>query len=198
MFHRPIHCVLVALALLVGTRAPAQAPESADEHIRNDCRLAAQIIRTGQPAPHSEWAYSIIRLCDLSGPAALAERWQTVADSAELVRLAGASAQFSNRTLFNALAAVVLDHAASVEARLQGMEVLASYANPNVALNAYDLRHPMPGRPPRIMSASGGVGNAGDLGPVCSEVVQILERTRDSSTVEAVQRIASEYIRFLQ
>jgi hypothetical protein len=43
---------------------------------RNDCRLALQIVQTGHPAPHREWAYSLIPGCGATaGPAAVAALW---------------------------------------------------------------------------------------------------------------------------
>jgi hypothetical protein len=55
---------------------------------RNDCRLAEQIISTGTPAPHTEWAQQVIHTCgpDVWGRAAAAEinRLASSADTALL------------------------------------------------------------------------------------------------------------------
>src|SRR5690349_17810761 len=63
--------------LLSSTSLFAQGGGDPDDvHHRNDCRLALQIVETGHPAPHREWAYSLLPRCGASaGPAAVAALW---------------------------------------------------------------------------------------------------------------------------
>ncbi len=126
--------ILAMLMVLSGTFAHADGQESRDVHTRNDCRLAAQVIRTGHPAPHTERAYGAIQQCDETGVAVLVGQWRTVSDSLEVVYLAWASSRFPRRVVFDAISEVVLSSAASTEARLQGMSLLATFAKPNVFL----------------------------------------------------------------
>lgn len=192
-----IRLALLCMLTLSAQGAVAQGSERNNAHLRNDCRLAAQVIRTGHPAPRLGWAYSIIRLCDQSGPTVLAERWANAADTLELAELAGASAQFPTRAIFDATASVVRGPAGR-EASVYAMAVLVSFVSPQVGLNLQDLRHPRDGRPPRIVSASGGdpIG-PGDLGDVCPEVLAVLREASSNSRDPDVRRVASEFVRFL-
>jgi hypothetical protein len=194
--HRATVAVLLALS---GTFAGAEAQESQDVHTRNDCRLAAQVIRTGHPAPHAEWAYGAIQQCDETGVAVLIEKWRTVSDSLESGYLARASSRFPKRVVFDAISEVVLSSTASTEARLAGMSLLATFAEPNVFLSRSDLRRPTEGRRPRMMSVSGDRRDSpGELGSIAPEVIAIMERLRDTSEDAAISRIAGEYARFLR
>lgn len=174
----------------------AQGSERDDVHLRNDCRLAAQVIRTGHPAPQRGWAYSVVRLCDQSAPAVLAERWANTADTLELAQLAGASAQFPTRVVFDAMASVVRAPA-DREATIYAMAVLASFAKPNVGLSLWDLRHPRDGRLPRMVATSGDRVRQGDLGDVRSEVLNLLRHAQANSPDPDVRRVASEFLGFL-
>jgi hypothetical protein len=194
MRYLPSTLLFVALA-----STGAQAQERADVRTRNDCRLAAQVIRTGHLAPGTSGAYTTIRRCEESGPNVLAERWRTVTDPAEVRFLASASSRFPSRIIFDAISDAVASPSAGTEQKLQGLSLLASFARPGVFLNEADLRNPIPGRLPRIMSVSGDAfDDAGELRSIRPEVITVLERARDAATDPVVQRIANEYIRFLQ
>ena len=59
--------------LLFATQGHAQAKREADDaHIRERCRFAAQILTTGEPHTHHDWAVAKIRTCDESAGPALA------------------------------------------------------------------------------------------------------------------------------
>ncbi len=194
-----LRCATLALLLAgSGSFARAEAQESQDVHTRNDCRLAAQVIRTGQPAPHMEWAYGAIQRCDETGPNVLAERWRTVTDSAEVGRLAWATWRSpARRLVFEAIAEIVATRSASIEARLRGIALLAGYAEPNVRLRLDDLRRPG-GRPTPAYSVSHSLDDPGELSDVADEVISLMERLRDTSADETIARIAGEYARFLR
>lgn len=74
--HRRLGHVLSGLALLVLASSAAAAQADPDSvKFRNDCRLASQVLTTGQPGPHTEDALSIIGLCGREGYDALYKAW---------------------------------------------------------------------------------------------------------------------------
>lgn len=82
-------CALLAAA--ADARAQAVS-RPGDVRLRNDCRLAAQVLRTGEPHPRRAWALGVIRECASEGPAVVAGLWADPAlDSAEVERLVPAS-----------------------------------------------------------------------------------------------------------
>jgi hypothetical protein len=195
-----LRCTTAALLLAIsGTFSRGEAQESRDVHTRNDCRLAAQVIRTGHPAPHAEWAYGAIQKCEETGVAVLLEQWRAVSDSLEAVYLAWASSRFPTRIVLDAISEVVLNSNASTEARLRGMSLLARFAEPNVFLSLSELRRPSEGRRPMPWAVLDGPPyDPGELSDVAPEVIAIMERVRDSSTDATISRIAGEYARFLR
>ena len=116
---RPI-CLAAAL-LLASARVHAQT--GADSiHARNACRLAHQVIETGQPAPHTVWALRQIGACgpDTHG-AALARavrRLRTETDTGQLREFWRASRYLRDGELFRASLDVAGDRGASHEARV--------------------------------------------------------------------------------
>ena len=83
-------CVL--LAAPTDIRAQAATSQPGDMQRRNDCRLAAQVLRMGEPHPRRAWALGVIRDCAEEGPAVVAGLWADPAlDSAEVERLVPAS-----------------------------------------------------------------------------------------------------------
>src|SRR5919198_688104 len=65
-------CILAVLPSAIAAQRPSEVD---DIHLRNNCRLAAQVLTTGYPAPHYGWARDIIRECDQSGGPAPAAVW---------------------------------------------------------------------------------------------------------------------------
>jgi hypothetical protein len=200
MTRKALRYTTVAVLLTIsGTFASAEAQESRDVHTRNDCRLAAQVIRTAHPAPHAEWAYGAIQQCDETGVAVLIEQWRTVSDSLEAVYLAWASSGFPKRAVFDVISEVVLSSTASEEARLRGMSLLARFAEPNGFLSLTELRRPVDGRLPMPWTVSDGRPyDPGELSNIAPEVITLMERVRDTSTDATISRIAGEYARFLR
>lgn len=60
----------VALALPLAPLGAQANPDSVE--LRNDCRLAVQTIRTGEPGPKVQWAWDLIPACPESGAASAA------------------------------------------------------------------------------------------------------------------------------
>lgn len=121
--------VLVALAAFSGSVA-AQT-EDQDVHLRNDCRLAAQILETGHPAPHYAWATGIIPKCAETGGAVLAQVWSNPpSDSMTLDRLFHASYTLRDRRVTIAVAAAAANQTLPQLVRLNAIRVLTGHAVP--------------------------------------------------------------------
>lgn len=132
------------LAALVGPAAAhAQVDERSSTDLRNDCRLAAQILTTGEPHPHREWALERIRACNESGGAALASVWSTPpTDRDELDRLYWTTAGFLDSRILEAVRIVVIDPSNRTDVRLTGLRILAAYVNPHLDPRLSDLVPP--------------------------------------------------------
>jgi hypothetical protein len=109
---------------------------------RNDCRLVAQVIRTGYPAPHSEWAREYITRCGAAGGRALADRLSASRRSTDAVlldQLTKPAARFVDGSLFETAAAIALDETASTEARVFAFRVLVHAREPGRRLTYGNL-----------------------------------------------------------
>jgi hypothetical protein len=157
--------VEVLTVLSLGMSAPsamAQEPEHAqkaersDVHLRNDCRLAAQVLTLGQPANKREWALWRINDCDENGPPVLARMWREVAaDSAALAQVVHTSVQLRDRRVYESLMSIVRDPSVPALKRAAALHVLGRWARPGFLLvyrqffaPGYD---PRPGRVPRVL-----------------------------------------------
>jgi hypothetical protein len=189
--------VPVCAILLSGAPLTAQAEPDDVQH-RNDCRLAAQVIRTGQPAPHTEWAYSYILRCGQEGAAVVAEQWrgQSSFDEQVLWRLMIAAGRLRTRAVYDAVREAAADQSASREVRIYALAMLYNYARPQLALIVQDLLHPREGGLARIAASSGdgGIRNAPDLGDVLEEVKEFLAQLIASDADAEVVRVAREVL----
>lgn len=135
--------LVVALAIALPSCASAQAAGVSDSvHVRNRCRLAVQVITTGHPDPHTEWAYEYVRRCGAQGTAAVARAilasaansnggtWERLTTPAFYVRDAG---------IFEASLTVAQDRNASTTARVYSMKVLIQMLSPGTTLSYDDL-----------------------------------------------------------
>jgi hypothetical protein len=115
---------LLALLLLpLGLRAQAN-PDSV--HHRNDCRLAAQVLTTGQPAVKRAWAVTKARTCP-SVAGQLAEALRNSRSSTDTVRLSALTAPtdwLRDGRMFASATDVLRDRTATVEARVFATRVL--------------------------------------------------------------------------
>lgn len=192
----------IAAGLVALNPAPLRAQgESENVQVRNDCRLAAQIIRTGQPAPHRAWALSAITRCDESGATTLADVWRGAlpTDNDSLGQLAAATRFFPKRVILEALTAVAESRARSTASRVHAISLIAGFARPGVYLDARDVFEPKPGRLPRIWTASGDQEwqDQGELADILPEARTLLTRvTSDSDPI--VAHAAHSYLRILQ
>jgi hypothetical protein len=122
-----IGAVLVFAGALVAQPGlgPANRP-AADE-----CRLADQVLRTGQPAPRLTWATERAVACAELGPAALAYRWRSIGgDPKETGELARASMRVRDGHLYSDLVRIADDNGRPAQVRVAALLVLAKYVNP--------------------------------------------------------------------
>lgn len=124
---------LVSLLVLVPGVAHSQADADSVKR-RNECRLAAQIIETGQPAPHGDWAWRMIALCEpglkVQAYRAAIRHAGTSTDPVALARAIRPLAGFRDGGLFADVLHLAGDRSASVPARVTAFVALASVADP--------------------------------------------------------------------
>ena len=136
---------LVALASRAAHAQQAAVTERTSPHLRNDCRLAAQTLETGHPAPHSAWALETIARCEESAGAALAALWSAPpSDSAALEQLFAASAQVRDARLLDAVARVAESGGQATLVRVTALRALAAYVDPGVVAPVELLVEPDP------------------------------------------------------
>jgi len=95
---------------------------------RNDCRLAAQIVRTGQPATKAEWAWDMIHACPEAGDASSAalDRLRSDGDTAHFTPVIRVAFNVRDGKLFATALNVAGDGSASPTAREASFIVLVS------------------------------------------------------------------------
>jgi len=115
-------------------------------HLGNDCRLAAQILKKGQPDPHRDWALERIASCNESGGEVLAALWATPPAQPELGRLGHSSAAFLDARLLTAVRSAAADRSNPSAVRVAALAVLAAYVDPHVSPTPADLKPPSEGQ----------------------------------------------------
>lgn len=190
-----LRSIAAAAALLIVSALPltAQGQDTAlaAKH-RNDCRLASQVLTTGHPNTHREWALNFIGSCGSDGPAALVVQWRAFSNSgAELDQLVRSSARLRDARLYRQLRETAQDNSAPPAVRVGAMLVLSRYTDPNNAIWLTDLRPPNPVRRIPLIGSS-GVDNAqvdGDehVGPVASEVLTLLDGIAAARQTESTE-----------
>lgn len=120
--------LIVSVLALAPVIAHGQESNPHDSvQFRNQCRLAAQVIRTGHPAPHRQWASSHITACGGEGGAALAHRLRALRhsfDTAAVRALAAPLSMMRDRHVFEAAMEVGADRRASDVARAYAFRAL--------------------------------------------------------------------------
>ncbi|HEX8395631.1 MAG TPA: hypothetical protein VF665_24985 [Longimicrobium sp.] len=130
---------LLALMLAAGVTIPqwlpAQASEGDDRHLRNVCRLAEQVIRTGQPANKHEWAWAYMAYCPLAQQIPLRVLAMHAARSTHDSEVAQAALMplgvLHDGTLFQEVLAVADDRQATSTARVVAWMSLYALAHPD-------------------------------------------------------------------
>lgn len=138
---RNVCSVAGAAILIVIGAAPAESQgrtewEYADEHHRNDCRLAHQVLTLGQPAKKRAWALSVAPSCGPLGGEALAhilrEHRGDVAWTQASEDIVLAATNLIDRSLFETGLHIAADPSAGPVARVQAVRVVYHQFNPGV------------------------------------------------------------------
>jgi hypothetical protein len=117
--------IISLVALLFPAALHAQAQPDTVKH-RNDCRLAAQVLTSGQPAVKRAWAATQARTCPAVADQ-LANGLRDSRASTDTVRLSALTAPadwLRDGRLFSAAYGVVGDRTATVQARVFATRVL--------------------------------------------------------------------------
>lgn len=130
--HRFFFWIVMVLSVVAGPlRAQDGEEQAAAVKRRNDCRLAGQVIATGQPRTKAEWARRLIEVCPEEGPTFFASRWLSVpGDTNAVVTLLHQSARLKDARIYTQLRRVVLDQSRPEVVRVGAMLVLARYVDP--------------------------------------------------------------------
>jgi hypothetical protein len=183
LMSKPMARFAGALALLVaGSAGPlvAQGQETAAAaHHRAECRLAAQVLRTGEPHTKRSWAVGYVANCSDEGPAVLAEQWRN-RGSEHLEELVRASGRIRDARLYGQLRQTAADRSQPAAVRAGAMLVLARYVDPGSAVWLTDLVPPDSIRRVPLIGASttatGQLTGAQPLdAPVSAQVLALLE-----------------------
>ena len=133
---------LLALILILPACAAAQQGTSDSVHIRNQCRLATQIVTTGNPDPHSAWAYEQIARCGTQGGAAVAAATRAarqLSDTEALDRITSTALYLLDGQVIQAALEIVEDRAATKQARVFAFRTLILAVSPGRVLTYEQL-----------------------------------------------------------
>ena len=120
--------VMLALPSVSGAQSRSQDEEN---RLRDDCRLATQVIETGVPAPKTEWAYGIIASCSSDQQAsALAAAWARPMDGQRLEMIAARSASIADARLLDATVRVATSPERTVAERIAALNLVTHYLKP--------------------------------------------------------------------
>jgi hypothetical protein len=189
-----VHLLIAVLAALFPAAVPLHAQQSdraAEVHLRNQCRMAAQVIRTGHPDAKRDWARRQIPSCPEEGPAILAEQWRTLrADTGQVEWLRFHSSRIRDQRLYDQLRQTVSDRSRPDLVRVAAMLVLSKYVDPYSAVWFSDLRPPSDTvtRIPLVggsTTAGGQIDGSNPLiGHVAPAVQELLEQVSAQRTAE--------------
>ena len=136
---------VLALALVARTVSAQASPDSV--HHRNDCRLAAQTLATGDPAPKTAWALQVIRSCGDQGSigttiAAALSRLRFSSDTGQLLPLWNATFGYVDGAVYSAALAVAADASASPTARAVNLLTVLTQLQPDAYVTFQGLFAP--------------------------------------------------------
>ena len=134
-----IALMLTFTAAITPGRSLRAQSEGQDQHVQNDCRLAAQVLETGHPAPHYEWALEFIARCEETGAPVLAALWLRAADTEQLNSLFLSSYLLRDARITDAVIEAAQNRALPRLVRLNAIRVLAGHAVPEFLLSIPDL-----------------------------------------------------------
>ncbi|MGH9782816.1 MAG: hypothetical protein ACRD88_01415 [Terriglobia bacterium] len=174
-----------------------QARERDDVHLRNSCRLAAQVLATGRPHPHYEWARDLIGACDESGGPALAALWRTDVseDRDELGRLVYVTSRLRDQRILDALLETARAPSPSVQVRLSAVRVLVSYFAPGRDAPLECLQEPPFGSPLTVLGHFAPLDGAQPLAPSARDAILALLRELAQSDPNPQVRSAARFVK---
>jgi hypothetical protein len=130
------------MLLVVLARAGSAQVNSDSVKHRNECRLAEQVMTTGRPEPHREWARGYITFCGTESWARAAStaliRLRTSEDRRILEKEWGRVRLLRDSTLFATATEIAANGSSSVPARVYAIRYLLNTVHPN-RLITYDL-----------------------------------------------------------
>lgn len=137
-----IRYALAGVMLSVGN-ASAQADPDSVQH-RNDCRLAEQVIGTGNPRPHRAWAGTVIQTCGAEtftrATATGLQRLRTSSDTTSLRDVWGRALLYVNsQRVFDLGLEIAGDPSASAEARVFALMGVLRMLRPDEAIDVPTL-----------------------------------------------------------
>lgn len=141
----------LGVSILVGAMAAVPPPavgQNADSvQLRNECRLAHQILTKGQPANQRDWALEFIRGCGSLGGEAIAHLIRSHRGSdtwnAELDRIVDQTAYLVDLSIFEAGLEVAIDPSAGLVARVQGLRAMRTQLSPGDLITYDGLVDPL-------------------------------------------------------
>ena len=182
-------CTAGLLLMPVGSRAQEHGANPLMVKHRSDCRLAAQILTTGEPHTKRDWARGYIATCKNEGPPAIVQEWRNVPnDTAAVVQLMRASTAIRDMRIYERVRSVAEDRSRVDFVRVGAMHVLDSYANPHHA-GWFLSMPPADGQVRRVYPAdayaahpvytSGPVPLVGSVGESVLQLLQGIAAARD-------------------
>ena len=124
---KPRFAAMVLVASIAANPCTVAGQASPDTiHHRNDCRLAAQVLRTGEPSTKLRWSVQVAPSCARIGAATAAAllRLRSSSDTAVLGGLVAISPRVRDDSLFGAALNVSADPSATPEARVAALTTL--------------------------------------------------------------------------
>jgi hypothetical protein len=126
---------LLLLGLLLLAREVHGQADPDNVQLRNDCRFAAQVITTGHPAPHLQWAHSFIGYCGRAqwadAAASGVRRLRGSTDATALATEWRHLWMLRDSAVFEAAVDIARNRSASTQARVWALRTLANYIDPN-------------------------------------------------------------------
>lgn len=142
-------CAIALGALPVHAQHTGGSAQPDTVHLRNACRLAAQVLERGQPANRHEWALSRIAGCGAEGGRALAASLARVRSATsrtqEMELLVGAALGFLDRSVYTTAVDIARDPSAGEVARVQAFRILLSQVRPSSPPTYEELAAGVPG-----------------------------------------------------
>jgi len=159
-FSHYVTASIACIAAFASCALAQRSSESTDAKLRANCRLAVQTLQQGHPAPKTDWALSVIRLCDESGGPALQALWASApTDSVALEQLVDASACLLDQRVYSGVMTTARNAVAPRTVRLAALRVLAAVVSPSTVIYPDAIAKPKPDTAvvPTFVSASHGL-----------------------------------------